>query len=132
MDFIKYRKIIMEINQDISKEIEDIKFKINFINNNSIFKIKYNVDEEQFLIEVGNETEFFRGFNLKYIVRKFFHDVTSDFIYNDIERDNYIQFKNRLNEIYNKVKFNIDLNNKLQDLNNKLQYKRNKEKRIKI
>jgi regulator of sigma D len=135
MNFIKYEKMLMEINEDLSNEIKDIDYKIKFINDNSNIKIKYKNDKssdyEYFLIQNINENEIevFGDFYLPSIIRTIFNDIINNcFLKNDIERDNYIKFKKRLDELYDKVKLNVDLHDKLKHKENK----KNKEKNIKI
>jgi hypothetical protein len=139
---MKYEKMLIEINEDISNEIKDIDYKIKFINDNSDFKIKYEEDSnvknyltnfyltKHYSIEIGDEKEVFGEFNLNFIISCILDNIMKNIfmLHYDKEMNNYIKFKKKLDEIYDKVKLNVDLCNKLKHKENK----KNKEKNIKI
>jgi hypothetical protein len=96
---MKYKKMLMEINEDLSNEIKDIDYKIKFINDNSEINIEYKDDFiRHYLIEIGNEKEILNGFDLASIIRDFFSNtLKNSFILSyGIERDNYIKFKKKI------------------------------------
>ena len=109
----KIEKLYFEINQAIIEEQTDIDNKVNFINDNSLFKIEYkkeNIVNGNLARPYYRENKFFK---ITYLDNSF--KIFDDFeLYNleDCER-HYLDFKIEIDDIYEKIKFNKKINEKL-------------------
>lgn len=111
---------IVEKLKELEKEMRsDIDMKINFINENSQINIRYyDIEENSSCYGYDGywiDDEYFGYFNLSACL--FFKSIEDINI--------YLKFKNKLDELYFKIKLK-------QKLENKLQIKETTEKRIKI
>lgn len=120
--FDKIELLQHEINKEVTKEEEDINYKINFIRENSNIKIKYNEIKYKFEFKIDDNYEVFSSFTLLFDYDENNYDNTSEYF---INKQSYFNFKNRLDELYDKVKLQ-------KDLTEKLKIKETKEKRSKI
>lgn len=119
-----------EINDIITKNEEELKEKIDFINENSSIKIKY-ID-----IELNNSMEHLTPLDgIEFTYNSFFciyffdgkKELYLDYgcFYRQEDKDKYFNLKNKIDELYDKVKLQ-------KDLTEKLKIKETKEKRSKI
>lgn len=112
---------INELQKIMKEEIKDVKMKIDFIKNNSDYLIYYTAYKSK-----DNKEMFFGNIIEKdYNQEIFLYVDLINYDYHMFIDNNYSEFKNRINEIYDKLIFKQKIENKL-EIKNTIENQRSK------